>query len=141
MSEQENGQQNTEQQTQVIPLPLTPETVWKWVSTQLMNDSTLQPIVGNKVFPFTTQEPQKLPWIVVDNIDVSYAEDKDANDADQATCIVTCAEKTYTKLNTLSAAVVAAVNMIDGCRVTNRHQSFVDDIGFVEEVSLTIDLY
>jgi len=124
-----------------IPIPVTPNNIWKWVSTQLMEDSDVAALVGQKVFPYTTKDPQKIPWIVVDNIGITYDEDKDDNEPYEATCTVICATKTYTALNTLSDSVVAAVNEKDGCRVKERHQSYVDEIGYIEEVSLTIDLY
>ena len=132
---------NITQVQDAIQLPLTVRTLGKWIYQTLSADSGVSALVGSKVSPFLTREPKDLPWIVWDNVEISYARDKDSNDADTASFIITCAAATVDDSYTLADAVVAAVNDKDSCRVDSIHAYWQEEVGMIQEINVTIDLY
>lgn len=124
-----------------ISLPLTPRTVGKWLYRTLTENSAVQTLVGRKVFPYKTDAPQALPWVVWDNLHVTYSRDKDSNDESVATCIVTCAAADIDSSYALGDAVRDAINQQDGCYVSDMYQNWIDEVGYIIELNVTIELY
>lgn len=117
-----------------------PDTIGKWLYGKLTTDTTVFSMIGTKVFPLMTKEPQSLPWIVYDNIEVNYEKTKDQCLATDATLSILCAASTNDSCTALYKAVEAAINMKDGCSVDKMVSSYDDNVGFINEINIKIEL-
>lgn len=124
-----------------IQLPLTVRTVGKWLYSKLSGNSAVAALTSGRVSPFITREPQQLPWIVWDNVEIEWERDKDSNDPKNANAVITCAAATADASYELADAVIDALNDIDSCRITNILAYWQEGVGVIQEISVTIDLY
>lgn len=120
--------------------PITIKTAGKWIYQALTTNAAVSAIVGSKVFPFKTDEPQRLPWIVWDNMSIGYERTKDGAEATQISASILCASATVDASYELADAIVGAVNNIDGCVVTRIQGSYDTSVGMIQEITINIDL-
>lgn len=114
-----------------------PSEAAKWVY-QHLNVATVRAIVGDKIFPYTTQEQQNLPWVVYDDVTIDYLSSKDANKDDVMTATVICASGTLDE--TLPDVVFSALNNVDDCIVKHVRQYYDDQVGYMTELEISLDL-
>lgn len=124
-----------------IQIPPTVRTVGKWLYSQLSGDDAVASLTSGRICPFITREPQQLPWIVWDNVEIDWDRDKDSNDPTTASAVIMCAAATADASYELVDAVIGALNDRNSCRVTHINAYWQDGVGVIQEISVTIDLY
>nr|AIF26689.1 hypothetical protein [uncultured bacterium fosmid pJB83B9] len=119
--------------------PTDPVNLGIWIRQQLVAAEAVTTIVGNKIFPFTTADPQNLPWLVWDNLQVSFEDTKDGTKTTGASFSIFCAGATPESSATLATAVKNALNGNTGCRISQWSQGFTEDTQFSNDLQFIIE--
>lgn len=117
----------------------TPGTIGAHVYEVLTAAPAVSALVGDRVFPLVTKDPQDLPWVVYTDMSVIYGETKDGAEADSGTLTVLCASATYVDSVALMEAAAAALNGDDGLRVASIRSYYAEETGFVQEINIKAD--
>lgn len=121
-------------------LPTTPANVGKWLLSKLTGSSAVAALVGTRVFPFRTPDEQPLPWIVWDDMVISYEYSKD--DVEESRCELTlhAAAATYAASCALLSAIDSAINCVDGCRISSVAALYdIEMDAYMNDINIVID--
>lgn len=106
------------------------------IYTTLMGNASLVAMVGSRIFPYATPNEVPTPWVVYDNIQVSYDPTKDSNELDSVSFTVVCAGQTYQESVACADAIADAMNDTSGFRVQSVNSFYDINQGIVHELTI-----
>lgn len=116
-----------------------------------VEDDTLNPagysLTEGRVYPMTTKDDVKTPYVVYDSIETLYDNTKDGNKPSSVTARVLCVDRSSNAAEALADAVEDALNdafvegLDDTCAVISRRADYDAGTGeFLEEIRIRIDV-
>lgn len=104
-------------------------------------------ITEGRVYPIATKEDVKSPYVMYDNIVISYESTKDGAEPDNLTFRVMCVDRSYTAVEALADAVEGVLNNawvedLGSCLLMRQRRSDFDPATgeYVEELNFYITL-